>query len=435
MSERGIPFEMRRPRDRVMLALRFLWTSSGREHLRRAARQRVLWRLAGVYRTTVLRRTRFAVVVGSFGKTTTTRALAAALGIPGPSHDNWNAGAELASTVLRIPPRSRHAVIEVGIDGQHQMERCARLLRPSIAVVTSIGSEHLTSMGTLQVTRAEKAKMVGALPASGLAVLNGDDLNVLWMRNRTAASVLTYGFGEANQVRASDVSEKDLGGVRFKLHIGSQTYDVGTRLLGRHMLYPILAAVAVSHAKGQQIDSALAALERLRPTSNRLEPVWHPSGATLLLDTFKGALETIEAALDTLDRLSAERKILVLGEVEELPGKQGDTYRALGKRAGEIAALVIFVGGKRSFDCFKVGASAGGLARDALTHVRENPLDAAGAVGADLRPGDLVLIKGRRTQRLERVALALMGEEVKCAVRLCRRKHDCASCQLLKRRI
>jgi UDP-N-acetylmuramoyl-tripeptide--D-alanyl-D-alanine ligase len=380
----------------------------------------------------VLRKTRFAAVVGSFGKSTTTRALCAALGLPGPSRDNWNAGAELASTVLRIPPGSRHAVIEVGIDGQGQMERCARLLRPDIAVVTSIGSEHLTSLGTLDVTRAEKAKMVEALPASGLAVLNGDDRNVLWMRDRTAAHVRTYGFDDANQVRASDVAAGDMGGVHFKLHIGNQAFDVKTRLFGRHMVYPILAAVAVSQAEGREIRSALAALERLGPTSNRLESIRHPSGATLLLDTFKGSLETIEVALDTLDQLSAKRKILVLGEVEELTGKLGDTYRALGKRAGEIAARVVFVGGKRSYDCFKVGASAGGLSRNVLTHVRRNPLDAAEVVGTDLRPGDLVLVKGRRTQRLERVALALMGEKVECQTRLCRRSRDCPGCPLLR---
>lgn len=415
------------------MAYQSLWTSSGRKRLRLAVYRRIMWKLAGIYRKTVIRRTRIAAVVGSFGKTTTTRALCAALGLAGPSHDNWNAGVELAATVLSIRPGSRCAVIEVGIAKQGQMNRSARLLRPSITVVTSIGSEHLTSLGTLAVTRAEKAKMVEALPASGLAVLNGDDPNVLWMKDRTAASVLTYGFGEANHVRASDVAEGKLDGVRFKLHVENQVHDIDTRLLGRHMVYPILAAVAVSCAEGREIDGVLAALEKLPPTWNRLQPIRHRSGATLLLDAFKGTLETIEAALDTLDQLSAERKIIVLGEVEELPGKQGTIYRELGRRAGEIASHIVFVGGKRNFGCFKVGVSAGGLPRDALTHVRENPLDAAKAVETDLRPGDVVLVKGRTTQHLERVALVLRGEEVECAVRLCRSTHDCATCQSLQR--
>jgi len=412
-----------------------MWTPAGRESLRLAAHRRVLWKLAGLYRKIVVRKTRIAAVVGSFGKTTTTRALCAALGLPGPAHDNWNAGVHLAATVLSIRPRSHCAVIEVGINGKGQMERCASLLRPSITVVTSIGSEHVRSFGTLEVTRAEKAKMVAALPATGYAILNGDDPNVLWMRDHTAASVVTYGLREANQVRASDVVEDEIGGVRFKLHVDGQAHEVRSRLIGRHMIYPLLAAVAASRVEGRNIGQVLAALARLDPTWNRLQPIQHRCGAVLLLDAFKGAVETIDAALDTVDQLSAERKIIILGEVEEPPGKQGPIYKQLGKRAGEIAERVVFVGGKKSFNSFRAGMTLGGLTHGELIHVRANPLDAAREVEADLRRGDIVLIKGRSTQHLERVALVLTGVAARCRTRLCRREHDCATCPLLRRNL
>jgi UDP-N-acetylmuramoyl-tripeptide--D-alanyl-D-alanine ligase len=344
--------------------------------------------------------------------------VSAALGVPNLTYDDWNAGVALADAILRIRPGVPHVVIEVGIDGKGQMEGSARLIQPNIAVVTSIGSEHRTSLGTLEVTRTEKAKMISALPPAGLAVLNGDDPNVLWMRESTRAPVLTYGFGEANHVRASEVIQDELSGVRFKLHIEGDVYDVRTRLIGRHMIYPILAAVAVAHAEGHNIGQILAALERLEATQNRLQLIRHASGALLLLDAYKGALETIQTALDTLDQLPAERKIVVLGDVEEPPGMR-----------------VVFVGGKTSFNRLKVGTTAGGLPREALTNIRANPLEAARVLEADLRLGDLVLVKGRCTQHLERVALVLLGKKVGCTTRFCHSRHDCATCPLLQRGI
>ena len=77
--------------------------------------------------------------------------------------------------------------------------------RPDVAVITAVGSEHHRSLGTLEVTRAEKSWMVQALPAAGVAVLNGDDPNVMWMRQKTRARVVTFGFGAACDVRADDV--------------------------------------------------------------------------------------------------------------------------------------------------------------------------------------------------------------------------------------
>ena len=95
---------------------------------------------------------------------------------------------------------------------------------------------------------------------------------------------------------------------------------------------------------------------------------------------------------------------------------------------------VIFVGRKRNFRSLRAGTTAGGLPRDALTNTRTNPLEAAQELEADLRPGDLVLIKGRSTQHLERIALVLQGKRVGCTARSCRRRHDCATCPLLQRK-
>jgi len=154
----------------------------------------VLRRLAALYRRVVLARKPVVVVVGSAGKTTTTRAVTVALGEPLRPGIGLNDMAFIPFVMMGFPPWVKRAVVEIGIDAKGQMETLARLMRPTICVVTTVGTDHFRSFGTLENTRNEKAKMVRALPSHGVAVLNADDENVLWMAGETSARVVTYGL-------------------------------------------------------------------------------------------------------------------------------------------------------------------------------------------------------------------------------------------------
>jgi UDP-N-acetylmuramyl pentapeptide synthase len=120
-------------------------------------------RLAALYRRLVLPNVPIVVVVGSFGKTTTTRAIRAALGKPVGSREENTAMATLPGTLLRLKPGGEPAVLEIGIEGPGVMAGIARTMRPDIVVVTSIGSEHNRSFKSLDATRDEKAHMVRAI--------------------------------------------------------------------------------------------------------------------------------------------------------------------------------------------------------------------------------------------------------------------------------
>jgi len=393
----------------------------------------IFFPIAHAYRRTIIRRTRIVAVVGSFGKTTTARAVSAALGLPRDPYRGWNSGGFLAAGLLRIRPGARHAVLEVGISCKGTMARYARLLRPDIAVVTSIGSEHHESLGTLEGAREEKSAMVRALPPAGLAVLNGDDPNVLWMRGVTNARVTTYGFSEACDVRASSVSIDIREGTRFQLHAGGRTREVVVRLLGRPMVYPVLAAIAVSLGEGLSLDEVLPRLERLAPTPERLQVLRTGEGAFLIVDTAKSMLETIHASLDTLAEISADRKIVVLGGIEEPKGSQGPLYKDLGARLAAVAAKVVFVGERESLRNLTSGTRSAGMTKESVIYAGKSPRRAAELVREDLRVGDVVLIKGRSTQHLERVALHFAGRPIPCDVEACGLKPGCDECPLIAR--
>jgi len=390
----------------------------------------VLSRLAKVHRCTLARYTSVVAVVGSFGKSTALRAISTALAVPIHPRYGGNSWHDVARAVLRIRPLQPHAVIEAGINGAGQMEQYARVIRPDIAVVMGVGSEHGRSLHTLERTRAEKVAMPASLPSSGLAVLNGDDTNVLWMRDRIRARIVTIGMGEANDVRASQVSLDWPRGTRFRLHIDGQAHDVAVRLIGGHSLYAILAALAVARAEGVSLHEALARLEHLAPTPGRMQPVALPNGAWLLRDEYKSAVETIHSALDVLAQIPA-RRFVALGEVSEPPGSQGRVYRDIGERLWALRAKTVFVG--RGGRTYTAGYRRAGGDTANLFDAGRSVLRAAEFLRKEACCGDVILVKGRSRQCLDRIGLALQGRDVRCAIEFCRAEVRCESCPMLER--
>ena len=395
----------------------------------------ILSHLARYYRRTLLRKTFIVTIVGSFGKTTTARAVYRVLCGQEKFRFGPNSWTALALAVLRIRPDDRHAVIEVGIDGPGQMAKYARMIHPNMTVVTSIGSEHNLSLRTLEETCKEKSEMLRMLPPSGFAVINGDDPNVRWMATQTQARVVTFGLGKDNEVRASDITLDWPKGTRFNLHAYGETRHVTIRLIGRPMVYPILAAIAVGLAEGCALDQILPALAKLSPTPGRLQPVRLPNGAYILRDDYKSPLETIDAALDVFSEIPAERRMIVLGDVQEAPGSTGPIYRHIGGRVAKITSKAFFISGsKKHIQDYVTGTKRGGLALASIVKVHRNVFKVVELLREDLRLGDVILIKGRGNQQLDRITLALSGKTVRCNISFCNvRTLRCEDCPMLGR--
>jgi UDP-N-acetylmuramoyl-tripeptide--D-alanyl-D-alanine ligase len=411
-----------------------LQTPIGRLQLRKGVEYRI-WpftsRLARLYRSTVVHRTRVIAVVGSLGKSTTLRAVSTVLSLPFHWRMHDNAWSSVAYAMLRVRPRQSHAAVEVGIADRGQMQAYARVVRPNVTVVTSIASEHHRSLGSLEVTRAEKAWMVRALLPSGTAVLNGDDPNVMWMQGQTRARTVTFGYGESCDVRAEAVRLDWPQGTRFRVRAFGQEREVAIRLLGRQMVYSALAAIAVSQLEGVPLDEALSRLKALAPTPGRMQPVMLPSGVLVLRDDFKSTLETMHAALDVFAEVPG-RRIVVLGDVSEPPGRQRPIYQALGQRVGKIASYFVIVG--HGLEPYHSGARRGGMPASHIIDGGRSPRQTAEALAGIIQAGDVVLLKGRDTQALDRVRLILEGRRVSCDIRFCNiHTVACEQCPMLER--
>lgn len=386
---------------------------------------------ARVHRARLPATTRVVAVVGTFGKTTTSRAVRAALGLDPAAHVSANCWEHVARRVLAVRRDDANAVIEVGIAKPGEMAQYARVVRPDVTVVTSIGSEHRRSLRTPEGTRDEKAHMVRALAPDGLAVLNGDDPNVAWMRGETRARVVTFGLDPSNDVVGSDLRLDWPHGMELTVAARGASARVRAPLFGEKMAYPLLAAAAVGLEAGRTLDDVAHHLAHVTPAPGRLQPFALPDDVWVLRDEHKSGYETFHAALDAFAAIEARRRIAVVGDIGEPPRPQGPAYRALGARLGGIAARIVVVGSMHRR--IVGGARDAGMPGEHVIDAGRAVHDAIALLRGMLRPGDVVLLKGRDTQHLERIWLALAGRTVGCRRVHCDMRGRCDRCPMLER--
>jgi len=394
-------------------------TADGRWEIGRGVAYR-LWPAlrpaAALWRRTALAQTTLVAVVGSLGKTTATRCVAAALDEPLPRLP-FNQFGLLAMNILAIPPLRKRAAIEVGIQRRGEMAAYAAMIQPTIVVVTSIASDHIRSLGNLETIAEEKAEMVRRLSPTGTAVLNGDDPRVLAMRATTEARIITYGFARDNQVRCLQAQLDWPRGTVLTVDVDGRIMEIRSRLFGRVMVFPVLAAIAAAVAAGIAPEEAAQRLESVEPTPGRLAPMLLSSGAVVLRDDYKAPIESFAPAIELLSEIPARRRLVAFGAITESPGSQGPVYRMAAAPISPICDGAFLTGNNARR--WSAGLAAGGMARNKIVRCRGGWADVAERLRQDLGPGDVVLIKGRNEQRLERIALALAGEKIHCSLPTC----------------
>ncbi len=388
--------------------------------------------LAALYRRGPLRRVTLTALTGSAGKTTTAACVAAALGLERRPSGN-NALGRMLVALFRIRPWQRFAVIETGIDGPGQMDRIAEILQPDLVVVTSIGSSHCRRFRSLADVAVEKGRLLDSIRPGGIAILNIDDPHVRDMAQRAPGRVVTYGFSPAADVRALRARLDWPHGNCLRVVIGGRELDLRSALFGPSMAYAALAALATAHALGEPLAEAAERIAAVSAAPLRLEVVKLPSGAWLIRDEFRSNVETIDAALDLLEQLPG-RRFAIMGEVNEPPSPAGPVYWRLGARLAAICDRVAILGSRSSYQKFISGARKAGENPEVFVRASHDWRRAVEAIAGELRPGDVVLVKGRNEQCLARASLALMGEDVRCVRPSCTARSGlCDGCPLLRR--
>jgi UDP-N-acetylmuramoyl-tripeptide--D-alanyl-D-alanine ligase len=351
-------------------------------------------------------------ITGSAGKTTTKDAIAAALGAKFAvlkSHGNLNNAFGLPLQLLRLEPEHEYAVIEMGMNHAGEIAALARIASPDWGVVTNVGNAHVENFpdGQAGVARA-KFELVEALPATGVVFLNCDDPYVSQFGRDFLGRVVYFGEGPCSNPRILDVHD-DAAGLHVRFRAGERESALRLQLLGAHNALNAMAGLAVALEAGVELDAAVKALEQLTAADKRGQIV-EIAGALILNDSYNSNPEALQSMIRTLaGRPAAGRRILVAGEMLELGEHAPALHTACGRAAAE-AGIDIVAGVRGQAEHLASAACAGGA-----TAVFLKDAEAAGQwLAANLRAGDVVLIKGSRGVRLER-AIEIVKEQLATA--------------------
>jgi UDP-N-acetylmuramoyl-tripeptide--D-alanyl-D-alanine ligase len=355
-------------------------------------------------------------ITGSVGKTSTKETVASVLERWRPTYrsaGNLNSEIGLPLSVLEVTPEHGAAVLEMG--GAYalgEIRLLAEIARPRIGVVTNVHPVHLERMGTIEAIAETKAELVDSIPDDGWAILNGDDPRVRAMAERCRGRVLFYGLDQGNDVRATEVESEGLGGTSFWLHIGEESNRVKVPLIGGHAVELALAAIAVGHANGMDLADMLQGLAE-PGVQVRLLIVPGPNGSQMIDDTYNASTPSVMSALGLLDAMNPKRAIVVLGDMRELGEVSEREHVAVGRRAGEVADLVVTFGDLARtiareaettdgrFDVGPPAVTSYGLEQ------REELID---YLLQELCEGDVVLLKGSRGLEMENIVEQLRRE-------------------------
>ena len=313
-------------------------------------------------------------------------------------------------TLLGLAPEHRFAVIEVGTNQRGEVAALSLLVRPDVAVVTAIGVEHTEGLGTLDDVADEEGDLYAALTSDGLAVGNADDPRVAAQLLR-AASRRRVVYGEAPRADYRIASRRPDGihGSAIEVTRGGQTIALRSPLLGEAGALAATAALAVVEellTERLDPDRATAALAEMDlPADGRLSATQLDDGTVVLDDSYNANPVSMKASLRAaaeLSRALGRRLLLALGEMRELGALSAAEHDTLGTEAAAVqpAALIAVAG-----DAARTAATA--AAAGVPSAFAATAEEAASELLARLQPGDLVLVKGSRGVRMERIVEAL----------------------------
>jgi len=364
-----------------------------------------LQRVAGEWRKRL--NLRVIGITGSVGKSTTKELTTTVLKqryrtLKNPGNLNNEIG--LPMTLWRLSEGHQRAVLEMGFYVPGEIKFLCDLAKPDVGVITTIGTVHAERAGSrAEITRG-KAELIEALPSGpeGVAILNYDDERVRGMAKLTQAKIFYYGLSSEADLWADDVEGLGLDGIKFRLNYKGESIYLKVPLIGRHSVHTVLRAAAVGLVEGLSWDEIGRGL-RSEHTQLRLVAVRSSCGALILDDTYNASPKSMLADLNLLEEMDG-RKIAVLGDMLELGRYEHQGHLKVGIRAAEVADVLITVGERAEIIA---RAAAENQLNKSKIHSFAESTEVIAFLNEFLLENDVVLVKGSRGMRMDKIVAAL----------------------------
>jgi UDP-N-acetylmuramoyl-tripeptide--D-alanyl-D-alanine ligase len=356
---------------------------------------------------------RIAAVTGSVGKTTTKEILAALLGAEFrvlKSEGNLNNEYGLPLTLLRLEPEDEAAVVELGMSHRGELRRLAGIAEPEVGVVTRVAPVHLEFFASIdEIALAKRELIEGLAGPDSVAVLNADDPRVVRFAEVARGRVLTFGCGATAQFRAEKIQDHGAAGSEFDFFAPGERARLALALPGRHSIENALAALAAASVWGIGAAEAAEVLRDIQVGEMRGRLLQFAAGFALINDSYNSNPVALAAMVDLLAKTgNYRRRILAAGEMLELGPDSAHLHREAGRYAAsqQLGCIVAVQGNAAQI---ADGALEAGMSASQVHFFADSSAAAVFLVDF-LQPGDLLLVKGSRGVKMERIVEALRAQ-------------------------
>jgi UDP-N-acetylmuramoyl-tripeptide--D-alanyl-D-alanine ligase len=357
--------------------------------------------------------TRVVAITGSAGKTTTKELTAGALEtaysvVRNKGNLNNHIGLPLSLLQLRQAPDM--AVMELGMNHPGEIRTLVDIAEPDVRVWTNVGDAHLGFFASSDAIADAKAEILEGAGASTLLVCSADDARITARRGAFPGRTVTFGESSAADVRAVDVEDLGIDGVRATVVTPRGQAFFSTPLLGRANMANVLAATAVATESGVPLDVVRDRVAQIGPAARRGAVVRLRDDIAVIDDSYNSSPAALRQALSTLaGERRARGRVAVIGEMLEL----GDHALSQHDECGRVAAAsglraLYAIGGVPARRLAEAAVAAG--MSGAHVHYVPTSDEAGAAVSGGLRAGDLVLVKGSRGTRCDVVVDRIVEE-------------------------
>jgi UDP-N-acetylmuramoyl-tripeptide--D-alanyl-D-alanine ligase len=325
------------------------------------------------------------------------------------SEGNFNNEYGLPLTLFHLDKTHQAAVLEMGMSRSGELSRLAEIARPDVGVVTRVAPAHLEFFASVEEIALAKRELIEGLNGrESVAVLNADDPLVAGFASHAPGRVLTYGIANAADFRAEAIEDRGALGSTFVLVQGDKRVRLELALAGRHVISNALAALAAASVWGIGAAEAQDVLRDLRAPAMRGELLRFTNGAALINDSYNSSPAALHAMISVLAATpDYRRRILAAGEMRELGQTSPQLHREAGSFAAKTEKIDWVVGVAGDASQIVEGAVAAGV-RKSQTKFFASSEEAANFLLDLVTPGDLLLVKGSRGVKMERIVEALV---------------------------
>jgi len=320
-------------------------------------------------------------------------------------------------------------ILEIGADRPGDIQKISSWLKPDVVVVTKFSKVpvHIEYFKDKDAVIAEKGFLVNALKHDGTLVLNSDDEDVFAFRNKFHNKIISYGLLGDAEIRASNPSvgyQGDLPvGMQFKIEYKGNVVPANILgSLGSANIYAALAAVSVGIALGLNMIQITENLKKHETPRGRMRIIKGLKDTIIIDDTYNSSPVAVNLALESLKEIKVPgRKIVVLGDMMELGKHSSESHKQIGQSVVDKCDILITVG-MRSRATADTAMNNGFDEKNIFQF--ENSVEAGSALQEMLQPGDLLLIKGSQSTRMEKIVEEIMAEPEKAPELLVRQEEE-----------